>query len=688
MRRVTVLAMVAAGGFWCWPGGVEAADPEVAVALVPMRYAFVDGDVEKFRAHHWMKEGYAGGVKEFLFRHTLPDGTFLSAEGHAFPSQNDFGTDVELKKDTLGFFNLEYSEFRKYFDGNGGTHRRFSTFQTIDADEDLALDIGKLGVETGLTLEGWPELSFAYEREFKDGAKSRLTWTSVTEAGEARKIGPSWQDIDEIVDAFALTANHELAGFALRGEQRWEFARSETVRHEVYRSTNATASESLMRTQDQAPESTLMTTTLGAERHFLNEKVFLSTGYHFAHLDSREYETLIEMNAAGVVTNFSRAENKFDSRADNDYDSHTWVGNLTTQLGESLSFGTKLKSEVIKRQSNSTYPAYSEYVTSPEAFDLVVDHTEANLTDTKAARWGEGFSLRFTGLPRTALYTELEFEQSRVLMREDRQSLDGPDTGNDAVATEVFMRETVTDVRRGVWTLGGRSSPWPFLDLTAHVRRRVNNNDYDDQRETVASGARSAFIDEQNIHTNEFVTRFTLRPCRWFRSSVRYQYRDDDYSTRAESQDTVKTGTRSHIYTYDVTLQPLKELVTTASFSRQNAATTTPARYASTPSNIPTFNADVSSWLFSADYAPKPNLTWTSSLLYSRAQNFNDFADTGMPFGADFHRLDLTTGIAWSPSDQTSLGLDYALYTYNPNENVESGDYTAHVIWLEVTQQF
>ena len=693
MRAQAITVVMVVGGILMARGMPEAvaADSEVSVSLLPVRYIDVDGDAGKFQAHHWMKDRYTGGLKEFTTTYTLPDGTRFSSEAHALIDQNDLGAELSLKKEGVGFVGLDYSEFRKYFDNNGGVHRRFRTLRMPTTDKELALDIGKLALETGLALEGWPALAFEYEREFKDGAKSRLNWTAVKDDGETRYIGPSWQDVDEMVDVFALKANHAVAGFALSGEQRWERVRSELFREERLLSTSSAASDKKMRRQDQAPESTLMTTTLGADRHFLDGKVFYASGYHFAHMESREFESLLEFNENGVLTAFSNPKMQINARADNDYDTHTWVHNLTLAPWPWLSFNTKLKAEVVKRQSNSSYPGDTGEATATGGTpDGVIDKTEVSLNDTKATRWGEGFSLRFTGLPRTALYTELELEQSRVLMREDRKSLDGPDTGNGSDANEVFNRETVTDVRRGAWTLGGQVAPWPFFNMTAHVRHRRNNNDYDDQRESNpgSSTARSAFIDEQNVHTDEFATRLTLRPCRWFRSSFRYQLRDDDYMTRAEAEAAVKTGMRSHIYTYDVVLQPISALVTTASFSRQNAATTTPARLASS-ANTPTFNADVNTWLLSADYTlPKPAVTLASTLQYSRAKNFNDFANTGLPLGVDSARLDLTSGVQWAVREDTSVGVEYAFYHYGADSNAEFGDYDAHALWLEVSQEF
>ncbi len=679
-----VLAIVAALSACVGVRTAVAADPEVSVTLAPARYVHVRGDHDKFQAHHWVPRGYDGGIKDLSVEHTFPDGTVFSTESHALIGNNDFSADFSLKKDGLGFFNLDYSEFRKYYDPTGGVYYRFSAFRSNDTLKDLALDIGTFGLETGFTLEGLPELTFLYEREFKDGAKSRLTWTAVKEDSTTRYIGPAWQDIDELVDTFAVKTDHEVAGFALKGEQRWELVRTETLREEKLLATTGAAADTKIRRQDQAPEASLMTTLLEGERHFLNDKVFFASAYRFAHMDNREFESIVESNEAGTPTNFGAPKQIRDARADNDYDTHTWVGALTGTPWPWLGLGMKLKSEVIKKDSNSSYPADNE----SGGPDGLINQIDVSLNRTKAVRWGEGFSIRFMGIPRTALYTELELEQGRVLMREDRQSLDGPDSGDGSSSSEIFNRETVTSVRRGAGTLGGRTSPWPFLDLTAHVRHRRNNNDYDDQRESVAAtGALSAFTDMQNIHTDEFVTRATLKPCRWFRSSFRYQFRDDDYDTRFEAQQAVKAGMRSHIYTYDVTLQPRQDLLTTASFSRQDASTTTPAKSA-TSATTPTFNADVSTWLLSAGYSPKPAVTLNGTFLYSWASNFNDYTATGLPLGADFNRLDLTTGVTWATGEDTSVKAEYALYSYLPNSIAEVGNYHAHVIWLELSAKF
>ncbi len=655
----------------------------MSVQAMPARIVWVSGDDEKFRAHHWMKDGFTGGIRDLSASRVFTNGVVLEAGGHALVDQNDLAAAFSLEKEGLGFARADFSEFRKYYDGTGGLYHFFSTRQSNETDKELAMDIGRLGLETGITLEGWPALSFLYDRHFKDGAKSRLTWTAVKEGTITRNIGPSWQDVDEITDAFAVKAGHTLAGFDLSAEQRWEFVRSETLREERSLSTTTTASDKKIRRQDQQPESDLITTTLNAQRDFLGEKLFFSAGYRFSHMDNREFETIIETNEAGVATNFSNPKQIRDARADNDYDAHTWVNSFTAAPWKWFSMITRLKAEVIRRESNSSYPAdaspNSDGGSTPNG---VIDQRVVSLNENRAVRFGEGLSLRFTGLPRTALYTEVELEQARARVYEDRKDLLGPNAG------ETFNRFTITDVDRFHAALGGQAAPHPAVTATSQVSWRRNNNDYDDQRETDSTGttARSAFFDGQRVETAEWSTRLAFKPVPWLRPSLRYQLRDDDFATRAESEPIVKTGMLSHVVTADLSWQPNEKWLATASFSRQAAAVTTPARYST--GTAPTFNANVNTWLLSADGVLTPSVTFTGAVQYTRADNFNDFSDTGLPLGVETDQMELTGRLTRALGNDASVSAEYGFYHYRANSNAEAGDYDAHLLLVEASRKF
>ena len=645
----------------------------------PVRYSFVEGDDEKFSAHHWVKENYAGGVSDVSVDSKLWDGWQVSTGGHALIDENDLSGNFLLKKDSIGYFLLDYDEFRKYYDGTGGVYYRFETLKVNETDKVLALNIGHLRLETGLMLEDLPKVTLAYEREFKDGAKSRLTWTAVREGIVTRNIGPAWQDIDEVVDIFEIKADHEMAGFNLNGEQRWEFVRTQTSREEKSLSTEAIPANHKIRVQDQEPETNLMTTTGGIERWFFDERAFASAGYRFAHMRNREIESLFEFDENRNPRNFSNPKQIRGARADNDFDTHTWVANVMLIPWKWLDVITKLKSEVMNREGSSIYPSD----TTPAIPDGIINTTERSQNDSRALRWGQGVSLRFRAIPRTALYSDLELEEIRSWLSEDRTSIAGQSPANP---NEIFNRETITQILRGTWTLGCHVSPWSGMHVTAHFRQRHNRNDYDDKHETAPglTAARSAFFDALNILTNELAIRVALKPVRWFQPSFRYQLRTDNFNSRIEDQPTVATDTNSHIFTFDLSLQPHPNLLTMLSFSRQLARTVTPAA-SSSVANTPAFEANVDTWLLDVEYVVRPNLVLTSALEYSRAENFNDFTAVGLPMGTDFDRVDLTVGFNWNLGKYVSLEPKYAFFYYRSNPHAEFGDYFAHVFWLELS---
>ncbi len=653
---------------------------EASITAEPVQYAFVNGNAGKFRAQHWMKDRYAGGISDFDFEKSdLPYDVSISAEGHGVLDAHDYQGLMSLKKKEFGYLNIDFTEFRKYYPSMGGVYRRFNTLRFNELDKDLYLDIGHFSVETGLTLQDFPEIVFFYEHDFKDGDKSHLTWTAVKEGRVTRNIGPVWQGVNETVDTFAVKANHQIKGVELHGEQKFEIFRASMSRVEKNLSTTGVPADEKIRTQNQDPEADALTTTVGAEKWIWNEKGFMSGAYRFARIDHKEQESIFETNENGSITNFANPKQIRNARAHNLADSHTWVGSFMAVPWTCFNVITRFKSEVAARDSDSYYPGD----TAPAIPDGIINTNDISNNNSKTSRWGEGISLRFTKIPRTAFYNDLEFEQIRSWLSEDRNSIGIQSPANTG---EIFSRETFTHSQRGIWTLGVHAAPFQFIRSTAQVRHRQNNTDYDDKRETLpgATTARSAFVELQNISTNEFTTRTTFRLWRWLQPAFRYQFFDQHYKSRFEDEPTsVTTSLISHVYTFDVMVQPLVNLMTTASFSRQNAATRTPARDASV-ANTPTFNANVNTWMFDAGYAVRPEAVLTSTVLYSRADNFNDFSDAGLPLGTDNERIECSLGIRYALSKHLWLEPKYAFYQFRANPDVEIGNYNAHVIWINI----
>ncbi|MBI4550180.1 MAG: hypothetical protein HY714_04570 [Candidatus Omnitrophica bacterium] len=650
----------------------------------PVRQIFVQGDDEKFAAHHWIDEGYHGGVKEFdLHYDEVPYDVQVSMKGHAIPTNNDYEGEFLVTKEGLGYVLFEYEEFRKYYDGTGGVFKDFSRLRVNELGKDLYLDIGHFGVEAGLTVEGWPEIILGYERGFRDGAKSRLTWTTVTEGSASRKIGPSFQNISEIEDVFDIEARHTVKGVHLKGKQHFEFVESELMREERDLANSATASQTKIRQQHQNPEARQLATSFEADKWFWNEKAHALGGYHFNHLNAQETENILELNNAYVERNFTGTHRIIGARADADYDSHTYVTGFAVNPWTPLSVVTRLKSERIYREGNSRYPADSTPVAAGGAApDNIVDTISVSETDNKVRKWGESISLRFTGIPRTSIYNDFELEQIDSWLGESRDSLAGQSARS---AGEIFQRDTIAEIRRGAWTLGGRFVPVRWIDFTSQVRHRRDNNDYDDKFETnLPSPGRSAFVDWQNVVTDEFSTRVTLRPVRWLQPAYRYQYRDSDFYSRFESDtENVKTDQNSHINTIDLILTPRNDLILMSSVSKQSNIMRTPAATLNDTTKIYPFRSDFTSWMFSGNYAVRQDLEVNGNLVFTTADNYDDIERFSLPLGAAYDQTDLTLGVRWSPMKRFTLEPKYQYMRYTGNHDVDDSDYKAHVAWVE-----
>lgn len=656
-------------------GSLFADEPKMTVDGAPMRYTFVDGDSHKFREQNWMKENYAGGLEKFSFEQkNLLEDLSIAMDGHAIVQDNDYEANVRLDKKNFGYTKFEYQEFSKYYDDTGGVYYPFSTLSVNSLGRELELQVGRIRVEAGLTLEDMPHVTVAYERRFKDGAKSRLTWAPVKVGTVTRNIAPSFQDIHETTDSVEIKIEHTVKGIEIKNEETWEWVNSDLSREERYLATTGVAADNRIRVQNQKPKSKLFSTTNTVQRWFKDDRVFTGGAYHFQHMSNSEIEDVFEMNQNRVITTFSKQIR--NARADNEYDAHTWVGNFMFSPWKSFSVTANLRPEVMGRSGNSSYPSD----TTAGIPDGIINTTELSRTEDKAIRLGEGISLRYTGIPRTALYNDFEFEQARNWLSEDRDSQRGQSAPN---ANEIFGRETITYVSRGIWTVGGQWVPAHWAHLTAHFRINRNNSDYDDTRETQpgATAAKSAFFDALNIQTQEMATHLTFKPSRWFRPSIRYHYQIRSYMARTEDLASVETNMDSHIFVFDASIQPMNDLLIVTGISPQYAWIETPARD-SASGNTPRFQANLLTWFMNLDYNLSSSVSLVNNLEYSVANNFNDFTAGGLPLGAAYHQLNFSAGINWNITKRISLELQYAFYRYAANEQVDSGSYNANQIGI------
>jgi hypothetical protein len=169
------------------------------------------GDQAQFEQQHWLPGDQPyGGIQDLHFEGTLGKDGLFSVDGHGIWDTNDYDIEVQLTKPKLGYIKAGFTEFRSWYDGNGGFFPHNDVFFPPPFPE-MHIDRGDAWVELGLRVPNWPEITIRYSHEFRNGQKDSTTWGDTTLTGlpvnPTRKIVPSFRDIDETRDIVSFEAS-------------------------------------------------------------------------------------------------------------------------------------------------------------------------------------------------------------------------------------------------------------------------------------------------------------------------------------------------------------------------------------------------------------------------------------------------------------------------------------------------
>jgi hypothetical protein len=170
----------------------------------------VNGDNAQFEQEHRLPANTAyGGIQDLHFEGPLGKDGLFSLDGHALWDFNDYDVTLQLSKPKLGYIKAGFTEFRSWYDGNGGFFPHNDVFFPPPFPE-MHIDRGDAWVELGLRVPDWPEITIRYSHEFRFGQKDSTVWGDTNLTGLAspfnstRKIVPSFRDIDETRDIVSL----------------------------------------------------------------------------------------------------------------------------------------------------------------------------------------------------------------------------------------------------------------------------------------------------------------------------------------------------------------------------------------------------------------------------------------------------------------------------------------------------
>jgi hypothetical protein len=186
----------------------------------------VNGDNAQFEQEHRLPANTAyGGIQDLHLEGNVSKDTLFSIDGHAIWDTNDYDITLQLSKAKVGYIKAGFSEFRSWYDGNGGFFPHNDVFFSPPFPE-MHIDRGEAWIELGLRVPDWPEITIRYEHEFRQGMKDSTVWGDTTLTGLAvqpsRKIVPSFRDIDEKRDMFSFEASKTIGNTDVLLGMRYE----------------------------------------------------------------------------------------------------------------------------------------------------------------------------------------------------------------------------------------------------------------------------------------------------------------------------------------------------------------------------------------------------------------------------------------------------------------------------------
>lgn len=636
----------------------------LTLELAPvLEHRTVDGDEDKFREDWWMREGWAGGLERFSLAKKTRGDWLLKMGGRVIASEQDYEFHLELGKEDVGFLRTRYSEYRKYFDDTGGFFPSFSP-ASFDLNRDLHLDIGNFVLEAGMTRPDLPRVVVGYEHRFKEGEKSLLEWGGVTGGAFNRHIFPSFKEMDEELDIVRIEVSHSVSKVNIYDRLHYEKFQTETRRFEETQDLGSRVSEGVEVAERY--EHDALVNTLHMESR-LTDSIYVSLGWL---LNDLEGEGTFNM----MTVPFGPEPFDKNWQADTialDQESH--VLNLNAKAGPykhvSIHGGIQAHSTETEGETRAvlteTLPGVGP--ASPEA-RILSSSDQDGLEET--------LGLRYSGIPHTSLFADARWTQKGIDLFE-RETED---------AALAFERHTDTDVDRSRYTVGFSTSPIRRLAFSGHYRRANRENDYDHLLDT--EPGYSAFINAQELTTNEIETRVSARLTSTVKASFQYQFVSTEIDTffRTDPPAAVESGNyTTDTYSLSVTATPLARLYLTGLFSYRNIESET---FDNGGRAVGAYEANVYTFIGTAGWAFDEKTELKLQYLYSRSDNFSGDPEDGLMLGNDGTRHGVSLDCSRRLTEKMKARLRYGFFKNDEAAGGGADDYQAHLMAIGLEYNF
>jgi hypothetical protein len=628
------------------------------------------GDKAQAEHQRQIPDGAFGGVEDFHWQQFVGKKGLFQVDGHGIFDNHDYSIRLELSDPDKGYIRGGYTEFRTWYDGNGGFFPQNNQWFSLNNNE-LHVDRGDAWFEAGLTLPDKPIITFRYDHESRQGDKDSTSWGDITTVTASdRKIVPTFLGIDETRDIFQVNIKDTLGNTDVGLGLRYEIDRDNDSTYIDLDPANANR----FVTQNNVEQDTLFNIH-GFTETFLNKKITFSLGGSFTTIDtdlsgSRIYGPTYN---APLSTTYVNNGSGFTGLGGGG-NTKEYVANMNLMLTpiDNLVFVPALRVEYegsdLSDNSDSTSGTGATFKSIP--------------TDSGSDNWSldvaESLEARYTGFRNWSLYTSGEWSE---------------DSGNEFWNQEtnaVFKPILNQDWTRlgQKYTVGANWYPLYRLNFGAQYYHQTQDYDYDNNL-TATPTTYPGYLAYQKFKTDDMNIRATWRPFSTLSLVTRYDFQLSTVDTTGGSLNSVQSAEiTSHIISQSVNWTPFSRLYVQVSGSYVLDSVDTPPISITGVTNfvLPGKN---DYWTVSAmsGFALDNKTDLQLQYTYYRADDYVNTSVT-QPYGAGDEEQSVTATITRQITKAIKVSLKYGFFRNRDQTSGGNNNYDAHLVYASMQYRF
>jgi hypothetical protein len=664
-----------------------------------------NGDRAQFEQEHRLPGDQPyGGIQDLHFEQTVGKNGLFSIDGHALWDFNDYDITVQLSQPKLGYIKAGFTEFRSWYDGNGGFFPHNDVFFSPPFPE-MHIDRGDVWVELGLRAPNWPEITIRYSHEFRQGMKDSTIWGDTTLTGltvnPTRKIIPSFRDIDETRDIFSFEASKTIGNTDVLLGMRYEHNEND---YSLNMERNAgqigvVPGGQRFVTQHQNDDVDLFSGH-GITETRITDSLWFTTGYSYTTLENdlsgtRIFGTHFDSAFGEPVPTLGQRDHAFlDLAGIAQVKEHVANANLFWMPIPSLAILTGFRYTHESLDNNSSFLAEEPVRNTPPftptnprgGFHYGPPELGFGERLSDYDRLAERLELRYTGIDNWLFYAEGEWEEEYGQINEN-QNID-----------EDVPLDKSTNALGQKYTIGANWYPTMRLNLAGQYYHRIASYDED-----IVSAVFPRLIN-QEWNTDDLNVRITFRPkiptCLGTLALVtRYDFVhtsiDGQWEVFSDGEllAELQTGEiKKHVISESLTWNPLARFYLQANFSYVFNQTDTPASNINLdPQTSPTvvnFRNDYWTVTSSIGYIIDDKTDFYADYYFYCANDYFKNAVVAVPYGLGATEHAASATITRQLTKNMRLLLRYGYFNYRDETSGGHNNYRAHSLYSGLQVRF